>query len=115
MPKKKQLLVTPSTIDFVKTYIPYVDEDYWYKVNVSEKIWQLPTKFELKAAKKPEEEWDESYAGKKIKKLKLKYTQQEVKKAIQEDEKSLKDVEKLEEHLEEDIDKAKEKLSESKK
>ena len=110
MPKRKQPFVTSVYIDYVKTKIPYADEEYWWKTQVDEKVWEIPTKINLKAQKSKQEEWEESKTGKKIKKLKLKYTQQEVKKAVQEDKKSLKDVEKLEEHLEEDIKTAEEKL-----
>lgn len=110
MPKRKQLLVTPIHISYIKDKLPYSDEEYWWKVEPEERLWKIPLKFSLKADKQPKEEWEESKTGKKIKKLSLKYSMQEVKKAIQEDKTSLKDLEKLEEHLEEDIDKAEKKL-----
>jgi hypothetical protein len=110
MPKKKQFIVSPQFIDYIKTKIPSTEEEEWWRTEVAETLWEIPTKIHLKAHKNRDEEWEESKIGKKVKKLKLKYTQQEVKKAIQEDKTSLKDVKKLEEHLEEDIDKAENKL-----
>jgi len=111
MPKRKQLIVTPVYLDYIKTKIPYADQEYWWKTDVEERLWEIPTKIKLKAMEpRKEEEFGETKTGKKFKKLKLKYSMQEVKKAIEEDKDSLKDVKKLEEHLEEDIDKAEKKL-----
>ena len=110
MPKRKQIFFTPVHISYIKDKLPYADEEYWWKAEPVDKLWEIPTTVKLKPQKTKDEEWEESKTGKKIKKLKLKYTQQEVKKAVQEDKESLKDVEKLEEHLEEDINKAEKKL-----
>jgi hypothetical protein len=120
MPKRKQVLVSKRYISFIKDKLPYSDANYWWELDenkLKKKEWVPPSKIPIKKDKdleEGEETRGESKMARKIKKLKLKYTTVEVKKAIEEDEKSLKDVEKLEEHLEEDISKAKQKLKETK-
>jgi hypothetical protein len=116
MPKRKQVLISKRYISFIKDKLPYSDQDFWWEMDhdkLKKKEWLPPSKIPIKKDKDVddvEEGRGNPKMAKKIKKLKLKYTTVEVKKAIEEDEKSLKDVEKLEEHLEEDISKAKDKL-----
>lgn len=112
MPKRKQIFVSSRYISFIYDKLPFADEDYWWKVDPKEtmKEWMIPPKVPMKKKKGEEASDDESNPGKKVKKIKLKYTTAEVKKAIEEDKDSLKDVEKLEEHLEEDIQKAEKKI-----
>jgi hypothetical protein len=120
MPKRKQVLVSKRYISFIKDKLPFSDKDFWWELDenkLKKKEWVIPSKIPIKKDKDVEEGEEppgESKMARKIKKLKLKYTTVEVKKAIDEDEKSLKDVKNLEEHFEEDISKAKQKLKETK-
>jgi hypothetical protein len=121
MPKRKQVLISKRYISFIKDKLPYSDQDFWWELDhekLKKKDWLPPSKIPIKKDKDLEEGKEsrgESKMARKIKKLKLKYTTVEVKKAIEEDEKSLKEVKNLEEHFEEDILKEKEKLKETKK
>lgn len=113
MPKRKQVLVSRRYIDFVKDKLPFSDQDYWWELNpekLKKKEWLPPSIIPTKKDKDMQEGQTETKMQRKIKKLKLKYTTVEVKKGIEEDEESLKDVQKLEKHLKEDISKAKEKI-----
>lgn len=119
MPKRKQVLVSKRYISFIKDRLPYSDQEFWWEMDknkLKNKDWLPVSKIPIQKDKDIEDAKDERglhpKLAKKIKKLKLKYTMTEVKRAVEEDEESLKDVKKLEHHLEEDIAKAKEKLKE---
>jgi hypothetical protein len=117
MPKTKSVMVTRKYVDFIKDKLPFSDQDYWWEIDESklkQKDWLPPSIVPIKRDKEVESHDEDTKLhpklAKKFKKLKLKYTSVEVKKSIEEDEKSLQDVKKLEEHLKEDISKAKKKL-----
>lgn len=118
MPKTKRLLITRKYVDFIKDKLPFTDQEYWWETDetkLKQKDWLFPSTLPIKRDKEVESEDSRRMhpkMAKKFKKLKLKFTTEEVKKGIEEDEKSLKDVKNLQDHLKEDISKAKEKLKE---
>ena len=115
MPKNKKPFITPVYIDIIKDRLPLLTEqNQWWKAQPIETAWEIPMKIQLAPQKNDEEHFQDSAAGKKSRKLKLKFEQQMLKKSIQEDEEAVEKLDKVEEHLEEDIDKAKKKLEKTK-
>jgi hypothetical protein len=115
MPKKKKLFYLKSYIDFINDRLPSDDYEEWMLLNQSglRKDWNFPINVPFKNGKiiaDYDENKSNGYFEKKRRKMKLKYTTEEVKKGITEDKESLKDVKKLESHLESDIRKAEEKV-----
>lgn len=116
MPKKKKLFYLKSYIDFINDRLPSDDYEEWMELHQTglKKDWNFPMHVPFKNGKilpDYDENSSDGYFEKKRRKIKLKYTSEEVKKGIEEDRQSLKDVKKLESHLESDIEKAENKLN----
>ncbi len=115
MKRNKRVFMVPGVyISFVKDYLPLYEAHQWMGIDKNALLpsWNIPTevKYHYKEPKEKEEKKKEEPEKKEGGKEKLSFTSQELKRAKQEDKESLKDVEKLEEHLEEDIDEAEKKL-----
>ena len=116
--RNKRIFMVPGVyISFVKDYLPLYEAHQWMGVDKNALLpsWNIPTEVkyhykEPEERKKVDEPKEVKEEDKKERKEKLSFTSQELKRAKQEDKESLKDVEKLEEHLEEDIEKAEKKL-----